>query len=237
MHPDLEHLLQLQSRDLVLYEAEQQLQTVLDQLAAYDREVEQAKQDIETAKRNLETVAKRREEIEAKIEGLRILQDRRRQRVELAKTAREHNALATELELARAGLVREEAEWFKISERTTEAEKQVEALTLQLEALEAGQSEQRDALTEEVAKAAEERDAATAAREEASQVLGRSVYLRYDRLRQSRNSPVVVALHGAACGACFTAIPMSRRNQIRTGAILDHCEACGVILYTDDEMA
>ena len=237
MHPDLEHLLELQSRDLVLSEAENQLQAVLDQLAAYDQEVAQAKQNVETAKQDLETVAKRREEIEAKIEGLRILQDRRRQRVELAKTAREHNALATELELARAGLVREEAEWFKISERTTEAEKQVESATQQLEELQAGQSEQRDALAQEVRVAEAERDAAAAAREEASQVLNRPVYLRYDRLRQSRNTAVVVAMRGAACGACFTSIPMSRRNQIRTGAILDHCEACGVILYTADEVA
>jgi predicted nucleic acid-binding Zn-ribbon protein len=42
---------------------------------------------------------------------------------------------------------------------------------------------------------------------------------------------VVVPLRGDACGACFTAVPRNRRSQIRSGALLDGCEACGVILY------
>ena len=36
---------------------------------------------------------------------------------------------------------------------------------------------------------------------------------------------------GGACGACYTAVPLNRRSQIRSGAVLDGCEACGVILY------
>ena len=237
MHPDLEQLLLLQNRDLALDEVEQKLQTALDEVAAFDAEVEQARQAVETAREALDAGVKRREEIEAKIEGLRILQDRRRQRLELAKTTKELQALGTELELARSVLAREEAEWFKASEVTGEAEKRVQAATQALEELEAGQSERRTALADEVAAIEAERDAARQAREEASEALERTLLLRYDRLRQSRSTAVVVALRGAACGACYTAIPMSRRNQIMTGAILDGCEACGVILYAADEVA
>ncbi len=59
--------------------------------------------------------------------------------------------------------------------------------------------------------------------------------MRYDRLRGARQSLVVVAMHGAACGACYTAVPTSRRSQIRAGLLLDGCEAGGVILYSSDD--
>ena len=60
---------------------------------------------------------------------------------------------------------------------------------------------------------------------------------RYDRIRSgTKRGPVVVALHGNACGACYTAVPMSRRSHIRAGLLLDGCEACGVILYAAAEV-
>ena len=59
---------------------------------------------------------------------------------------------------------------------------------------------------------------------------------RYDRLRSTRRTDVVVAVAGAACGACYTAIPMSRRSQLRNGYLLEGCEACGVILYAAESV-
>ena len=38
-------------------------------------------------------------------------------------------------------------------------------------------------------------------------------------------------LVGGTCGACHTSVPLNRRSQIRSGAILDGCEGCGAILY------
>ncbi|MEK7380368.1 MAG: C4-type zinc ribbon domain-containing protein, partial [Gemmatimonadota bacterium] len=61
--------------------------------------------------------------------------------------------------------------------------------------------------------------------------------VRYDRLWGARSAEVVVAIRGDACGSCFTSIPMSRRNQIKAGTVLDSCEACGAILYCGDNGA
>jgi len=58
---------------------------------------------------------------------------------------------------------------------------------------------------------------------------------RYERLRGARVARVVVPLVGAACGACFTTVPLNRRSQIRAGNAIDWCESCGVILYYADE--
>ena len=61
-----------------------------------------------------------------------------------------------------------------------------------------------------------------AAREDAARAVERSILARYDRLRSVRTDAVVVALHGDACGACFTAVPRNRRAQIRAGLLLDN---------------
>jgi predicted nucleic acid-binding Zn-ribbon protein len=42
---------------------------------------------------------------------------------------------------------------------------------------------------------------------------------------------VIVPLMGGSCGACHTTIPLNRRSQIRSGAVVDGCEVCGAILY------
>ena len=50
----------------------------------------------------------------------------------------------------------------------------------------------------------------------------------------SRARDVVVPLSGGACGACYTAVPINRRSQIRSRRLLDGCEVCGAILYPPD---
>ena len=231
MHPDLAKLLDLQARDSVLLDIDARRQTLLDDVERLDAELTRARSEVEGARRALEAGIRRRDEVEAKVESLRVLQERRRQRLEMAKTTRELQALGSELELARSILAREEAEWFRASEALSGLENEVAAAAGRLEGLEAEQTMRREELGGRIAAVEGERATAFAAREESARTLGRPLLLRYDRLRQSRAAQVVVPIRNDACGACFTAIPMSRRSQIRTGFLLEGCEACGVILY------
>jgi uncharacterized protein len=231
MHPDLAKLLDLQARDSVLLDIDARRQTLLDDVESLDADLTRARSEVEVARRAQEAGIRRRDEVEAKVESLRVLQERRRQRLEMAKTTRELQALGSELELARSILAREEAEWFRASEALSTLENDVAAAVGRLEGLEAEQTARREELGGRIAEVEEERATAFGAREESARTLGRPLLLRYDRLRQSRAAQVVVPIRNDACGACFTAIPMSRRSQIRTGFLLEGCEACGVILY------
>src|SRR5205809_3967378 len=40
--------------------------------------------------------------------------------------------------------------------------------------------------------------------------------------------------HGDACGHCFTAVPTQRRALIQRGASIEGCEACGVLLRSEE---
>jgi hypothetical protein len=151
--------------------------------------------------------------------------------MDLAKTTREVAALTSELEAGSTVLMREEAEWFRTrGERACSRSglprpmRGCEAGAGQGSAGEGPRGENRRG------RGRTERRG-RGARELAARALGRPLLARYDRLRSgTQRGPVVVPLHGNACGNCYTAVPMSRRSHIRAGLLLDGCEACGVIL-------
>jgi len=235
MLDELEKLLDLQNKDLALLEADTRLAEIADEVSNLDRVVEAAEREAEAADTRLAEGVKRREEIEVRIESYRTIQDRRRQRLEEAKGVREAQALLTEVEMARTVLVREEAEWVRAAERVTELENAVKEASDKIAALKEEQAPSRGELASEESKLTDERSEALTARNAAAKQVDREIRQRYDRLRSARNTAVVVALRGDACGACFTAVPRNRRSQIRAGLLLDNCEACGVLLYAEVE--
>lgn len=236
MHPDLEGLLDLQAKDRALLDVDLRLQAVLGQVEALDREVEAGQAALEAARRAVADGTTRRDQLQAKIDSYRTLQDRRRQRLEHVGKAREAAALMAELDLARSVMAKEEGEWFRLAEQVTTLEAREAECTRRVEELLAGQAARREDLAQQTRALADERDVALAAREESASRLDRTLRARYDRIRRGRRQAVVVVpMDGGTCGACFTAVPLSRRSQIRTGLLLDGCEACGVILYAADQ--
>jgi predicted nucleic acid-binding Zn-ribbon protein len=231
MHPDLEKLLDLQSKDLTLLDADLRLKAVVDDVAALDAALDQARAAVETARQRLGQGTAKREELEKQIEAQRALQEKRRSRIEQVKTAREVQALMLEVEQARAVLARQESDWVKSAELVQQQEQAVKEAEGRLAALEQDQGGDRSRLEEALRTAETERELARQIRDESATAVERSLRQRYDRLWKSRNTTVVVALRGDACGACFTAVPRNRRAQIQAGTHIEGCEACGVILY------
>ncbi len=231
MHPDLERLLDLQAKDLLLLEADRRLKALLDDVAALDAALEQARVDTEAARARVLEGIKRREDAERTIEVQRQEQERRRGRIEQVRTAREVQALMSEMEQGRTVAARNESDWLKFSEMVQQQETEVKEGEARLKALEEDQSGDRAKLMESVQAAEAERSVARQAREEAAASIDRPLRVRYDRLWGARTTVVVVPLRGDACGACHTSVPRNRRTQIRAGLIVEGCEACGVILY------
>ncbi|HEV8597770.1 MAG TPA: C4-type zinc ribbon domain-containing protein [Gemmatimonadales bacterium] len=234
MHPDLEKLLDLQTKDLALLDTDLRLKALAEETAALDAKLEQCREETVAAKRRLEEGVKKREELEKVIEAQRAQQERRRARIEQVRTAREVQALMTEMDLARSVVARSESEWVKASELTQQQETAVQEAEERLRALEEDQTGERGRLAEARAAGEQAREMALRTREAAAAAVERTLRTHYDRLWTSRLAVVVVPLRGDACGACFTSIPRNRRSQIRAGTHIESCEGCGVILYPVD---
>lgn len=232
MHPDIVKLLDLQARDVRLLEADQALDAVLADLEALDQQLANTAQQAEQARLAVTDASRRRGEIEAKIDNYKKLEARGTQRLDLVKTPKESQAVMTELDLARSVLAREEADWVKLSDLIASLELQAQEAEQRLQVARDGQEAARAAIEERRQAADAVRQAALAERDAAAAEVNRALRSRYERLRTVKSTRVVIALEGATCGACHTAVPLNRRSQMRAGTLIDACESCGVILYS-----
>jgi uncharacterized protein len=231
MHADLIKLIDLQSKDAAVAAAERRLMELGSETMGLDQALKRSRDQLEAARRAAADAQRRRDELETKIESYRILQDRRRQRLEQVRNPKDASTLMTELDLAQSVMAKEENDWVRSADAVTQLEVKVRDEERNLAELEQAQAPERAEVAQRRAGLEAERDAAQRLRDETAGQVKKSLYVQYDRLRRTRSSDVVVPLVGGACGACHTTVPLNRRSQIKAGNIIDACEACGAILY------
>lgn len=232
MHPDLPKLLDVQGKDHRLAESTSRIDALAAERAALDAALEAARNQIAALKRAAADAATRRDERETKLESQRNLQEKRRERLESERNPRVAAQLMADLDLARSILTQEESEWMRLAEDATQRTNAVAAAEAALIELEASQADARGDLDARQQAAQAEHDVAAGERELAARDLDRTLRLKYERLRGSRRSEVLVLATNATCTACYTAIPRSRIGQLQAdGLLLDGCEMCGAILY------
>jgi predicted nucleic acid-binding Zn-ribbon protein len=236
MHPDLVKLLELQARDLALLEADRGLDAVLADAEALDQQLEDAQRAAEQAHRAVADATRRRQELESKIDNYKKLEERGKARLDQVRTPKEMQAVSTELDLARSILAKEEGDWVKLADQIAGLEVTARDAAKRLAELVDGQKQVREGIALRQSDAEAKRAEALTARDAAATEVNRALRTRYERLRSVKSVSVVVALSGAACGACFTTVPLNRRTQMRAGTLIDTCESCGVILYADDSL-
>jgi predicted nucleic acid-binding Zn-ribbon protein len=231
MHADLVKLLDLQTKDAAVMESEQRLAALNGETLELDQVLQRARDALEAARRAAAEGARRRDELEARIESYRTLQDRRSQRLEHVRNPKEASTLMAELDLARSVMAKEENEWVRSAETVAQLELKARNEERNVEIVEAAQAPERAEVATRRAALEADRDEALRIREASAGLIDKPLRLRYDRLRKTRLGAVVVPLLGGACGGCHTTVPLNRRSQIRAGVVLEACEACGAILY------
>jgi len=231
MHADLIKLIDLQSKDAAVAAAERRLMELGSETMGLDQALKRSRDQLEAARRAAADAQRRRDDLETKIESYRILQDRRRQRLEQVRNPKDASTLMTELDLAQSVMAKEENDWVRSADAVTQLEVKVRDEERNLAELEQAQAPERAEVAQRRAGLEAERDAAQRLRDETATQVKKALYVQYDRLRRTRSSDVVVPLVGGACGACHTTVPLNRRSQIKAGNTIDACEACGAILY------
>jgi hypothetical protein len=234
MHADLVKLLDLQSKDSAVAEIERRFGALREETGVLDQALERARGILEVARRAAVDAARRRDELEAKIESYRVLQDRRQQRLEHVRNPKEASTLMAELDLARSVVAKEENDWVRSADAVTQAQFKAAEEERNVAAVAEGQAPERERLAARRTELEAELAAAQQDREGSASQLDRPLRVRYERLRKARSGDVIVPLLGGSCGSCHTSIPLNRRSQIRAGSVLDNCEVCGAILYPSE---
>lgn len=235
MHADLQALLRLQEKDKVVLDIKAELAALEPQIEELDLEMESAAAELDAARTREEQADKRRADLEAKIETYRIMQERKRQKLEWVRGAKEASTLMAELDLARSVLAREEAEWVKSADRVNDAKEVVEERDTVLQELKTQQAPKREELAARMAELNERLEAARADREQVAKDVAQDLQDRYERVLRGRAPLALYPVQAGACGHCFTAVPLHRRQKLLSGESIEGCEACGVLLYHEAE--
>jgi predicted nucleic acid-binding Zn-ribbon protein len=231
VHADLESLLTLQERDKSIMAIEAELAAFNPELEALDAELAKAQAERDAAVKGAQDADQRRAELEGKIESYRVMQERRRQRLEWVRGAKEASTLMAELDLARTVLAKEEAEWMRSADRVQEAGRRVEESARLLEEARAAQTPRREAIAASQLACNDRLSAARKERAAAAKHVKPAMRSQYERILRGRAPLALYALHGEACGYCYTAVPLHRRQDILNGEAVVTCEACGVMVY------
>jgi predicted nucleic acid-binding Zn-ribbon protein len=233
---ELRILLELQEKDRAIQAIQGEIAAFEPELEELDGQVQGAEEQIETARRSIEEAGTRRAQLETKIESFRTAQERRRQRLEWVRGAKEAANLMAELDLGRTVLAREEAEWLRSADQVQEAEASVAEAEQQLEEIRTAQGERREEIAALQAECRDRMAVAERERKGVAERLSKPALTQYERIRRGRAPLALYALHDDACGHCFTAVPMHRRQELQAGQTITLCEACGVIIYNADRL-
>jgi predicted nucleic acid-binding Zn-ribbon protein len=235
VHADLEALLRLQEKDKVVLDIKAEIDAVEPEVAALDEALGATEAQLATAQERAADADARRAELEAKIETYRVMQERKRQKLEWVRGAKEASTLMAELDLARSVLAREEAEWVKSADRLQDAQAYVEECEAAVQELKTDQASKREELAARLAELDDRLKAADADRARVAEGVAKSLQDRYERILQGRAPLALYPVRTGACGHCFTAVPLYRLQKLRNADTLEACEACGVLLYDDGE--
>jgi predicted nucleic acid-binding Zn-ribbon protein len=234
VHPELEALLALQEKDQAVTATDAALAALAPELRALDDALAVAERALTAAQAAIQAASDRRDGLEGKIASYRTMQEQRRQRLEWVRGAKEASTLMAELDLARSVLAKEEAEFMRSGDAVTEAERRAAEAEKALDEVRAAQAPLREALAGKRDQIAAQRERAVAERDRAATQVASGLLGRYERIRRGKAPLALYALHGDACGHCFTAVPTQRRALIQRGASIEACEACGVLLYAKE---
>jgi predicted nucleic acid-binding Zn-ribbon protein len=226
-------MLVLQEKDSAIAAIEKKLNALRPEIEVLDADLAEVEEQLEVARKAAATADKRRADLEVRIESYRVMQERRRQRLEWVRGAKEASAIMAELDMARGVLAKEEADWMRSADNLQEAEDNVAEVEARVRELEEVQKPRRAELASQSDAYQQELIAARAVREEAAKDIDAKILQYYNRIHSGRAPNVLYPLTAGACGHCHTSVPLHRRQQIVSGPVVEPCEACGVLVYND----
>lgn len=225
-------LLELQSLDNEISQAEASLAEFEPGLAELDAPAAMIEREAGTTREKLEEQRALRERLESNAEQKRERLRGYEDRLGRARTSREESALRAEIDLVRRALEADVADIRQTSEQITRLDLKLDDLERQVTKLRADAAPRREELLQARQAAQDELNRLRDRRENQAVRLDTQSRRLYERLRGGRTRTVLAPLtEGGACGNCFNVLPVQEQAQVRSGDALHRCEGCGVILY------
>jgi predicted nucleic acid-binding Zn-ribbon protein len=187
--------------------------------------------DVESTRKRLREIRLEERRLELSADEKRARSKRLQDRLNTVRNLREEAAVHAELDLVRRALEGDEQEALGLLDQIRKLEERLEELEAELGAAQAEVEPRRDELTAQQAAADARLEELIAKRDAFAEQIDSDERRLYESIKAGGRTVVVAELTGdGACGHCFGMIPLQVQANVRSGADVIRCEACGVIL-------
>ena len=236
MQEIIEQLLILQDRDRKLLRVTQELAHINPERESLRSKAASTQGSLDAAKTRVKQVESERKRLELDVEAKKTQISRyANQQLETRKNE-EYKALAHEIEMAKAGIVKIEDEELVLMEQAEAAQKQVARATAEAAAAKKLVDDQIGVINDREANLKKELAELSVGREQLAAGVDESTRNRYERIFKSKGENVVVGIEHSSCGGCHMRLPAQIVTSCRGEAEIVTCSNCGRILYFSRDM-
>jgi predicted nucleic acid-binding Zn-ribbon protein len=231
LHPELQHLIQLQELDLTADRQRRRITDIPLLRAALDARLAERIATVDAVKGRIAAGQAARREIEKDLAAVQTRLNRFKNQLMEVKTNKEYQAMQKEMSVA-------EREISDLETRMLERMEESDGLTLELKsaevALKAEQAEiasQRQQLEAEKTATEAALQQTTSARQAlAGQIPGATLAL-FERAAQGRKGVAMAEARDGLCTVCHVRLRPQIYNDVRRNDSIIQCESCSRILY------
>lgn len=231
MHPDLQHLIQLQELDLAAERSRRRIADLPAAQHALEARVAVKSQALAAIKDRIAAGQAARREIEKELATIQTRLSKYKGQLMEVKTNKEYQAMQKEIAVA-------EQEVRGHEDRLLEHMEQAEAFAVELKAAEAAlKAEQAEMAREQQALDVErgslEQEIARlmATRGDLVRMLSREALALFERIAHGRKGVAVAEARDGLCTVCHVRLRPQVFNDVRRNDTLTQCESCTRILY------
>jgi predicted nucleic acid-binding Zn-ribbon protein len=235
MEETYEALLKLQELDEQMAQARERVQRFAPEFEALEAPETALAAEVEALRSRLTEMKADVRRLERGAEDKTAQLRKYEQRLERVRNPREEAAAKVEIDLIRRAVDADEDDALDLMEQVKRTELKLDELEKKLAKLRAETEPQKAELQRKRDEAQEQLAILEDQRQNKIIRLKGDAARLYERIRAGKTRVTLARLTpDGACGHCFSLIPMQEQRQIRRREALHRCEACGVILYTDD---
>jgi predicted nucleic acid-binding Zn-ribbon protein len=231
MHPDLQHLIQLQQLDLRAERDRRAVAEIPVAQAALEARIAERKAAVDGVKQRIAACQAARREIEKDLAAVQGRLSKYKNQLMEVKTNKEYQAMQKEISVAEQEVSDQET---RLLERMEEAD----ALAAELKAAEAASKTEQAEVADERRKLETEREAASrdldqTVAERAAVVanLSKEALAIFERVAQSRKGVAMAEARDGLCSVCHVRLRPQVFNDVRRNDSIIQCESCARILY------
>lgn len=224
-------LRELQRLDDAIQAVAEKIQELEQGLEEVEAPAQQMGEEVETTRGRLQEmkVEERRRELAG--EEKRTRQKRLEERLGAVRNVREESAVTAELDLVRRAREADEQEALSLLDQIRRLEERLQDQSRALEEASESVEPRRKELQAELEQAEGDQARLRRERDAFAASLSETELRVYEGIRVGGRRRALASLtEDGACGNCFSVVPLQVQSEIRHGASLIRCEACGVIL-------